>query len=34
VIADRDFWAPALAIVKRYGDDALLEAAGITVQLR
>jgi hypothetical protein len=27
VIPDRDVWAAALAIVKRYGDDAILEAA-------
>ena len=24
---DRDIWAAALLIVKRYGDDAMLEAA-------
>jgi hypothetical protein len=27
LISDRDFWAAALLIVKRYGDDAMLEAA-------
>jgi hypothetical protein len=26
VISDRDVWAAALLIVKRYGDDAMLEA--------
>jgi hypothetical protein len=25
VITDRDIWAAALAMVKRYGDDAILE---------
>ena len=28
VIPDRDVWAAALLMVKRYGDDAMLEAAG------
>jgi hypothetical protein len=27
VIPDRDVWAAAVLMVKRYGDDALLEAA-------
>jgi hypothetical protein len=27
MISDRDIWAAALLIVKRYGDDAMLEAA-------
>jgi hypothetical protein len=28
VISDRDVWAAALLIVKRYGDDAVLAAFG------
>jgi hypothetical protein len=28
MIPDRDVWTAALAIVKRYGDDAMLEATG------
>jgi hypothetical protein len=27
MISDRDIWAAALLIAKRYGDDAMLEAA-------
>jgi hypothetical protein len=27
VIPDRDIWAAALLMVKRFGDDAMLEAA-------
>jgi hypothetical protein len=27
VISDRDVWAAALLLVKRYGDDAMLEAS-------
>jgi hypothetical protein len=27
MISDRDVWAAALLMVKRYGDDAMLEAA-------
>jgi hypothetical protein len=27
MIPDRDVWQAALLIVKRYGDDAMLEAA-------
>jgi hypothetical protein len=27
VIPDRDVWAAAVLMVKRYGDDAMLEAA-------
>jgi hypothetical protein len=27
MIPDRDVWAAALLMVKRYGDDAMLEAA-------
>ena len=28
MISDRDVWTAALLMVKRYGDDAMLEAAG------
>jgi hypothetical protein len=28
MIHDRDVWAAALLMVKRFGDDAMLEAAG------
>jgi Family of unknown function (DUF6961) len=34
LISDRDVWAAALAIVKRYGDDATLEAAARADQLQ
>ena len=27
VISDRDIWQAAVLLVKRYGDDAMLEAA-------
>jgi hypothetical protein len=27
MISDRDVWAAAVLMVKRYGDDAMLEAA-------
>ena len=27
MISDRDIWAAALLIVKRYGDDAIIEAS-------
>jgi hypothetical protein len=33
VIDDRDVWAAAVAIVKRYGDDAVLEASERADQL-
>jgi hypothetical protein len=33
VISDRDGWAAALLILKRYGSDAMLEAAMRTDQL-
>jgi hypothetical protein len=33
MISDRDLWAAALAIVTRYGDDAMLEAAERADQL-
>jgi hypothetical protein len=33
VIPDRDVWAAALLMVKRYGDDAMLEAAQRADQL-
>jgi triphosphoribosyl-dephospho-CoA synthetase len=33
MIPDRDVWAAALAIVKRYGDDAMLEASERADQL-
>jgi hypothetical protein len=33
VIPDRYIWAAALAIMKRYGDDAMLEAAQRADQL-
>jgi len=33
VIDDRDVWAAALLIVKRYGDDAMHEAAERADQL-
>jgi len=33
MIPDRDIWAAALLMVKRYGDDALLEAAARADQL-
>jgi hypothetical protein len=33
MIDDRDVWQAALLIVKRYGDDALLEAAERADQL-
>jgi hypothetical protein len=33
VIPDRDVWAAAVLIVKRYGDDAMLEAAERADQL-
>jgi hypothetical protein len=33
MISDRDVWAAALLIVKRYGDDAMLEAAQRADQL-
>jgi hypothetical protein len=33
MISDRDVWAAALLIVKRYGDDALHEAAERADQL-
>jgi triphosphoribosyl-dephospho-CoA synthetase len=33
VISDRDDWAAALLIVKRYGDDAMLEASERADQL-
>jgi len=33
VIPDRDVWAAAVLMVKRYGDDALLEAAERADQL-
>jgi hypothetical protein len=33
VIGDRDLWQAALAIVKRYGDDAMREAAQRADQL-
>ena len=33
MIDDRDDWAAALAIVKRYGDDAVLEASKRADQL-
>ena len=28
MISDRDIWAAAMLMVKRYGDDAMLEASG------
>jgi hypothetical protein len=28
MISDRDVWAAALLIVKRYGDDVMLEGGG------
>jgi hypothetical protein len=34
VISDRDVWQAALLIVKRYGDDAMLEAAERAEQLQ
>jgi len=33
MISDRDLWQAALLIVKRYGDDAMLEAAERADQL-
>ena len=33
MISDRDVWQAALLIVKRYGDDAILEAADRADQL-
>lgn len=33
MIGDRDIWQAALAIVKRYGDDAMLEGAQRADQL-
>jgi hypothetical protein len=33
VISDRDVWQAALLIVKRYGDDAMLEASELADQL-
>jgi hypothetical protein len=33
LITDRDVWAAALLMVKRYGDDAMLEAAERADQL-
>jgi hypothetical protein len=33
LILDRDVWAAALLMVKRYGDDAMLEAAQRADQL-
>jgi hypothetical protein len=33
VISDRDVWAAALLIVKRYGDGAMLEASQRAEQL-
>jgi hypothetical protein len=33
MISDRDIWAAALPIVKRYGDDAMLEPARRADQL-
>jgi hypothetical protein len=33
VIPDRDVWAAALLMVKRYGDDAMLEASERADQL-
>jgi triphosphoribosyl-dephospho-CoA synthetase len=33
VVDDRDVWEAALLIVKRYGDDAMLEAAERADQL-
>jgi triphosphoribosyl-dephospho-CoA synthetase len=33
VISDRDVWQAALLIVKRYGDDAMLEASQRADQL-
>jgi hypothetical protein len=29
LISDRDVWAAALLMVKRYGDDAMIEAADL-----
>jgi len=34
MISDRDVWAAALAIVKRYGEDAMLEASMRAEQLQ
>jgi hypothetical protein len=34
VISDRDVWAAALLIVKRNGDDAMLEASERADQLQ
>jgi hypothetical protein len=33
VISDRDVWAGALLMVKRYGDDAMLEVSARADQL-
>jgi hypothetical protein len=33
MIPDRDIWTAALLMVKRYGDDAMLEAAARADQL-
>jgi triphosphoribosyl-dephospho-CoA synthetase len=33
MISDRDVWAAALLMVKRYGDDAMLEASERADQL-
>ena len=33
MISDRDIWAAALLIVKRYGEDAMLEATARADQL-
>jgi hypothetical protein len=34
MIPDRDVWRAALLMVKRYGDDAMLEAAERAVTLQ